>query len=49
VLAAGGTAPEASVPGYVLAGKTGTAEKPDLGLVDHHRVQAALLAAAGAR
>ena len=29
VLAAGGTAPEASVPGYVLAGKTGTAEKPD--------------------
>jgi cell division protein FtsI/penicillin-binding protein 2 len=29
VLAAGGTAAEASVPGYVLAGKTGTAEKPD--------------------
>jgi cell division protein FtsI (penicillin-binding protein 3) len=29
VLAAGGTAEEASVPGYVLAGKTGTAEKPD--------------------
>ena len=33
VLAAGGTAEEASVPGYVLAGKTGTAEKidPDTG------------------
>jgi cell division protein FtsI (penicillin-binding protein 3) len=29
VLAAGGTAEEASVPGYVLAGKTGTAEKVD--------------------
>jgi cell division protein FtsI (penicillin-binding protein 3) len=29
VLAAGGTAPEAQVRGYRLAGKTGTAEKPD--------------------
>ena len=29
VLAAGGTAQEASVPGYTLAGKTGTAQKPD--------------------
>ena len=29
VLAAGGTAQEASVPGYQLAGKTGTAQKPD--------------------
>jgi cell division protein FtsI/penicillin-binding protein 2 len=29
VLAAGGTAQEAQVPGYRLAGKTGTAEKPD--------------------
>ncbi|MGI8750225.1 MAG: peptidoglycan D,D-transpeptidase FtsI family protein [Thermoleophilaceae bacterium] len=29
VLAAGGTAQEASVPGYKLAGKTGTAQKPD--------------------
>ena len=29
VLGAGGTAQEASVPGYQLAGKTGTAEKPD--------------------
>jgi cell division protein FtsI/penicillin-binding protein 2 len=27
VLAAGGTAPEVSVPGYTLAGKTGTAQK----------------------
>jgi cell division protein FtsI (penicillin-binding protein 3) len=31
VLAAGGTAPEASVAGYTLAGKTGTAEKPENG------------------
>ena len=29
VLAAGGTAQEASVAGYELAGKTGTAQKPD--------------------
>jgi cell division protein FtsI/penicillin-binding protein 2 len=29
VLAAGGTAPEAKIDGYVLAGKTGTANKPD--------------------
>jgi cell division protein FtsI (penicillin-binding protein 3) len=29
VLGPGGTAPEAQVPGYQLAGKTGTAEKPD--------------------
>jgi cell division protein FtsI (penicillin-binding protein 3) len=31
VLAAGGTAPEAQVAGYTLAGKTGTAEKPENG------------------
>jgi len=31
VLAAGGTAQEASVEGYTLAGKTGTAEKPENG------------------
>lgn len=30
VLAAGGTAEEASIEGYTIAGKTGTAEKPDL-------------------
>ncbi|MBA2504985.1 MAG: penicillin-binding protein 2 [Thermoleophilaceae bacterium] len=29
VLGAGGTAQQVKVPGYVLAGKTGTAEKPD--------------------
>ncbi len=29
VLAAGGTASEVSIPGYKLAGKTGTANKPD--------------------
>jgi cell division protein FtsI/penicillin-binding protein 2 len=29
VLSSGGTAEEAQVPGYKLAGKTGTAEKPD--------------------
>ena len=31
VLAAGGTAPEASIEGYTLAGKTGTAEKAENG------------------
>jgi cell division protein FtsI/penicillin-binding protein 2 len=31
VLAAGGTASEVSVPGYVLAGKTGTAQKVEDG------------------
>ena len=38
VLAAGGTAEEAQVPGYVLAGKTGTAEKidPDTGAYSQH-------------
>jgi cell division protein FtsI/penicillin-binding protein 2 len=29
VVAEGGTAQDVSVPGYQLAGKTGTAEKPD--------------------
>ena len=39
VLAAGGTAEEASVEGYTLAGKTGTAEKADQGRLLEDRLR----------
>ncbi|HWM11412.1 MAG TPA: penicillin-binding protein 2 [Solirubrobacteraceae bacterium] len=51
VLAAGGTAEEAQVPGYVLAGKTGTAEKidPDTGVYSETKFFSSFIGFAPAR
>ena len=49
VLAAGGTAPEASVQGYTLAGKTGTAEKPENGTYSETDFVASFIGFAPAR
>jgi cell division protein FtsI (penicillin-binding protein 3) len=49
VLAAGGTAPEAQVPGYTLAGKTGTAEKAENGTYSETDFVASFIGFAPAR
>ncbi|CAN5470885.1 stage V sporulation protein D [soil metagenome] len=49
VLAAGGTASEVSVPGYELAGKTGTAEKAEDGGYSESRYVASFVGFAPAR
>jgi cell division protein FtsI (penicillin-binding protein 3) len=49
VLAPDGTAPEAAVPGYDIAGKTGTAEKPEKGGYSESRYVASFIGFAPAR
>jgi cell division protein FtsI (penicillin-binding protein 3) len=49
VLGPTGTAPEAAVPGYDLAGKTGTAEKPDHGVYSKTKFVASFIGFAPAR
>ena len=49
VLGPGGTAPEAQIPGYILAGKTGTAQKPEPGGYSSTRFVASFIGFAPAR
>src|SRR2546427_578364 len=49
VLCPGGTAPEAQIPGYILAGKTGTAQKPEPGGYSSTRFVASFIGFAPAR
>jgi cell division protein FtsI/penicillin-binding protein 2 len=49
VLGPTGTAPEAAVPGYDLAGKTGTAEKPENGVYSKTKFVASFIGFAPAR
>jgi cell division protein FtsI/penicillin-binding protein 2 len=49
VLGPDGTAPEAAVPGYDIAGKTGTAEKPEKGGYSESRYVASFIGFAPAR
>ena len=49
VLGPGGTAPEAKIPGYVLAGKTGTAQKPIPGGYSQFKYFASFIGFAPAR
>jgi len=49
VLGPGGTAPEAKIPGYVLAGKTGTAQKPVAGGYSSTKYVASFIGFAPAR
>ncbi len=49
VLGPGGTAPEASIPGYILAGKTGTAQKPIAGGYSNSKYFASFIGFAPAR
>jgi cell division protein FtsI/penicillin-binding protein 2 len=43
VLGPTGTAPEAAIPGYDIAGKTGTAEKPENGVYSKDKVVASFV------
>jgi cell division protein FtsI (penicillin-binding protein 3) len=49
VLGPTGTAPEAAVPGYDLAGKTGTAQKPERGVYSESKYVASFIGFAPAR
>ena len=49
VLGPGGTAQEAKIPGYVLAGKTGTAQKPVAGGYSSTKYVASFIGFAPAR
>jgi cell division protein FtsI (penicillin-binding protein 3) len=49
VLGPTGTAPEAAVPGYDLAGKTGTAQKPENGVYSESKYVASFIGFAPAR